>query len=183
MIKISFNGRTASPRKVRVGVQGDNLVESVQFELPQLDESQVAVLYWQNGAAADAVTLNAGGMDIVRTMTQYSGKFTCFIEIMVNGSVLWHSELFYLTVYDLPDIAEQIDQLYPTAIEQGIETIQEIQNEMRQEMAAYAPDVQAAIERANSAADNANAAANYVRSIHFDVTDDMELEVTYVDNN
>ena len=178
MITVQFNDRRAVPKKMRIGVKDDNLVEQVSFVLPEIADNQIAVLFWQNGDAADAVTLNNGVMNIANRMTQYSGQFTCFIEIRADGEVLWHSELFYFTIYDLPTISQHVDTLYPTAIEQGIETIQSIQNEMRDELTRYAPEVEAAINAANSAARRAS-------SVSFQLTADMELEVTLdnVDNN
>ena len=119
--EIRFVDRAAKPRRFKVGVELDNNVETVRFDLPELDEDQAATLYWRNGEHADAVSLTDGVWTIENTMTQYPGEAECYIVITVGEAQTWHSEVFWAVIPDLPSIEGTVEQVYPSAIQAGVE--------------------------------------------------------------
>ena len=121
MQTIRFRDRTAYPRNIKVGVQLDNGVEKIAFELPQIADGQIATLYWINGEHADAELLADGVWTVANTMTQYPGEALCFVVISDGDELLWHSEVFVAEVAGIPDAEGTIEQVYPSAIQAGVE--------------------------------------------------------------
>ena len=122
MQTVRFLGRVAKPRTIKVGVKLDNNVETIQFELPRIATSQIATLYWTDGAGhADADLLSNGLWTIKNTLTQYPGEIMCYITISDGSTKLWHSEVFVAEIPALPAAEGRIDQVYPSAIQAGVE--------------------------------------------------------------
>ena len=122
MQTVRFIGRVAKPRTIKVGVELDNNVETIQFELPHIADGQLSVLYWTDGAGhADADSLTAGRWTISNTMTQYPGEILCYITIWDGDTKRWHSEVFVAEIPALPNTEGTIDQTYPSAIQAGVE--------------------------------------------------------------
>lgn len=157
MRTIRFNGRVAKPRAFPVGVEMDNGVEEVAFELPQIAASQTETIYWMNGAHADADALTDGVWTIGNTMTQYPGEAVCYIAISDGDELLWHSEPFVAEIKSLPDTEGTVEQAYPSALQQAID---------------------AAAGSAEDAADSAEAAAASAASIGTITVENNRLIIT-----
>ena len=114
---VAFVGRHASPGTVRIGNERDNLAERIRFELPVKGS---AVLHLQHGAYSDIVGLEDGVYSPTRMHTQYPGKWTAYIEVMADGDMVWHSDVFALLIGALPRDGEQIEQEYPTLFEDAL---------------------------------------------------------------
>ena len=121
MKTIRFDGRVPSVMNVKVGNEGDNLAESLRFELPPwLDDAAVS-LYLSTGKCSDVILLDADRIyRPTRTHTQHPGRWTAYLEAQQDGDVVWHSDPFSMIVGDLPDTGERIEQAYPTAVEEAM---------------------------------------------------------------
>lgn len=122
MIDVKFIGRKAYPSRIPIGVMKDNEIEALRFSLPEIGEAQASFLYVRiNDEYADVARPLADGVyDITSLLTQKGAEMDAFIEIR-SGDKLWHSEPFVLVVEDLPAIGQQIEQQYPTALEQALD--------------------------------------------------------------
>lgn len=122
MIDVKFIGRKAYPSRIPIGVMKDNEIEALRFSLPKIGEAQASFLYvWINDEYADVARPLADGVyDITSLLTQKGAEMDAFVEIR-SGDKLWHSESFVLVVEDLPAIGAQIEQQYPTALEQALD--------------------------------------------------------------
>lgn len=123
MVTVKFNGHKAVPRKLRVGVETDNLVEKVTFQLPEIGENQRGYVYASDGDGHyDVIALENGVWDVGMNTTQASGKLAAFVRV-VSGNRRWNSEPFYLQITDLPDIESDIEQAYPSAIQTALDAL------------------------------------------------------------
>ena len=122
MIDVKFIGRKAYPSRIPIGVMKDNEIEALRFSLPEIGEAQASFLYVRiDDEYADvARPLSDGVYDITSLLTQKGAEMDAFIEIRCDGK-LWHSEPFVLVVEELPAIGQQIEQQYPTALEQALD--------------------------------------------------------------
>ena len=121
MRTVKFENRRAVPRGFRIGVEMDNNVEQVQFELPRIAEGQIETLFWRNGAFADAELLTDGLWTVTNAITRHPGQALCYISISDGSATLWHSETFAAYVCDLPDTEYLLDRTYPSAIQACLE--------------------------------------------------------------
>ena len=71
---VKFENRRAVPRGFRVGVEMDNNVAQVQFELPHIADNQIETLFWRNGAFADAVLLAKDIAKRIENEMEYPGQ-------------------------------------------------------------------------------------------------------------
>lgn len=122
MIDVKFIGRKAYPSRIPIGVMKDNEIEALRFSLPEIGEAQVSFLYVRiDDEYADVARPLADGVyDVTSLLTQKGAEMDAFIEIR-SGDKLWHSEPFVLVVEELPAIGQQIEQQYPTALEQALD--------------------------------------------------------------
>ncbi len=125
MTEVTFEGRKPNPRRIKIGVEMDNLVEAVKFNLPAIAENQTAVLHWNNDQGSDAVLLEDGVWHIGNDITQYAGTSACYIAISGADGVLWHSEAFYVVVYDLGALSGSVERRFPALIDDILTTISE----------------------------------------------------------
>ncbi len=117
---IRFCDRTPSVDRLKVGNEMDNLSESIRFDLPEWSDAIVS-LYISNGKYSDVILLDADRTyRPTRTHTQHPGRWTAYLEAQQDGDVVWHSDPFGMIVGDLPDTGEQIEQAYPTAVEEAM---------------------------------------------------------------
>lgn len=125
MIDVKFIGRKAYPSRIPIGVMKDNEIEALRFSLPEIGEAQASFLYVRiDDEYADvARPLSDGIYDITSLLTQKGAEMDAFIEIRCDGK-LWHSEPFMLVVEELPAIGQQIEQQYPTALEQALDEVE-----------------------------------------------------------
>ena len=120
---IRFDGRVPSVDHIKVGNEMDNLAESVRFDLPEWSDAVVS-LYISNGKYSDVILLDA---DLTyrptRVHTQRPGRWTAYLTAQMDGDVVWHSDTFGLVIGNLPPTGEQIEQAYPTAIEEAMRAV------------------------------------------------------------
>ncbi len=125
MIEVTFDGRRPNPRKIRIGVEMDNIVEEVRFRLPVIAENQTATLHWNNDKGGDAVLLEEGVWRIGSDITQYAGMSACYIAISADNDALWHSEAFYVVVYDLGSLSGSVERRFPALIDDILAAVSE----------------------------------------------------------
>ena len=101
----------------------DNLAESVRFDLPEWSDAVVS-LYISNGKYSDVILLDADRTyRPTRVHTQRPGRWTAYLTAQMDGDVVWHSDTFGLVIGNLPPTGEQIEQAYPTAIEEAMRAV------------------------------------------------------------
>ena len=113
--------RTPSLRRIRLGFETDNLIERLEFVLPQISQRQTAVLMI-GGGQADAITLKQGPngryyVDLTREIIGADGERAVFLRIDGSGGEVWNSGAMQLITNALPDVSEEIEQRFPTAVE------------------------------------------------------------------
>ena len=121
MITIQFEGRAPSPYAARIGMENDHNAEELRFLLPELDREQSACLcaVLPDGRA-DVLSLEDGVCVIPRALTAQPGQIRAWVEISVGTEMIWHSEMMYFSVGDLPPAGELIEQQYPSALEEAM---------------------------------------------------------------
>lgn len=120
---IRFDGRVPSVDHIKVGNEMDNLAESVRFDLPEWSDAVVS-LYISNGKYSDVILLDADRTyRPTRVHTQRPGRWTAYLTAQMDGDVVWHSDTFGLVIGNLPPTGEQIEQAYPTAIEEAMRAV------------------------------------------------------------
>ena len=120
---IRFDGRVPSVDHIKVGNEMDNLAESVRFDLPEWSDAVVS-LYISNGKYSDVILLDADRTyRPTRVHTQRPGRWTAYLTAQMDGDVVWHSDTFGLVIGNLPPTGEQIEQAYPTAIEEALRAV------------------------------------------------------------
>lgn len=118
---VKFNNRTPNQASIFIGNENDNLAKCIQFILPPEIDGAKVYLHLSLGERSDVVELDDSLIYIpTRTHTQYSGNWTGYLEAHSDNDIVWHSNAFTLKVGDLPDIGEQIEQTYPSAIEEAL---------------------------------------------------------------
>lgn len=124
MKNMIFHGRVPDLQNVKIGNEMDNLAESVRFELPQELDGAALSLFLAIDQYSDVVHL---GDDRIyrptRVHTQRPGRWTAYLTAQMDGDVVWHSDTFGLVIGNLPDTGEQIEQAYPTAIEEAMRAV------------------------------------------------------------
>ena len=122
-MNVRFEGRTAIPKVIHVAVENDNNVETLQFELPEIGENQEAMLYWSKDEIGDVIKIKDGAVVVTNNMTQIVGNITAFVRITADGEKQWSSYPFTLCIKGLPNTEEIVEQVYPTAIQQGVDAV------------------------------------------------------------
>ena len=119
-IVIQFIDRRAQPQAVKIGNERENLAQRVMFCLPP-DIKGNAVLHLNRGVFADVVNLDETMVfEPTLTQTQYPGKWTAYLEVIGENEMVWKSDVFYLSIADLPDDGKMIEKAYPNAFEEAI---------------------------------------------------------------
>ena len=157
MRTVSFTAdRLPMPRKIRLGMEGDNLVERLRFALPVIAEHQTATLVITG--RADAATLmndeeNGYYIDLTREIVGPDGETEAYIIIDGAGGESWRNDVMRLITGALPDVDEEIQQRYPGAVETMLGRIAEQNAEMDEQTER----VEDAAKRAEDAAERAEA--------------------------
>lgn len=121
---ITLADRRINMAAIKIGNENDNNAERIKFVLPARLTGAAVFLYLHIGDYVDIVHLDEQRIYTpTRTHTQYPGKWEAYLEAMQDGDVVWHSDPFALLVGDLPIDGEQIDQAYPTAIEEALRAV------------------------------------------------------------
>lgn len=147
--------RAPTLRRIRLGYEGDNLVERLEFELPEIAAGQTATLMI---TGADAVKLERTdedryAVDLTRDMIGPDGEREAYVRIDGTGERVWQSTPMRLITGALPDVEEEIDRVYPTAVGQMLTAMAEHSSEMN----AQEERVEQAAQRAEEAAERAEA--------------------------
>jgi hypothetical protein len=145
--------RTPLQRRVSIGYEGDNLVERLEFVLPELVGGQVAKLMI---TGADAVALNRiddgrYAADLTREMIGPDGRRDAYVRIDGVSGQIWQSAPLRIVTGKLPDVEEEIEKIYPTAVGQMLTAMAEHTGEME----AQEVRVERAAQRAEEAAERA----------------------------
>lgn len=145
--------RTPLQRRVSIGYEGDNLVERLEFVLPELVGGQVAKLMI---TGADAVALDRIDdgryvVDLTRDMIGPDGKRDAYVRIDGASGQIWQSAPLRIVTGKLPDVEEEIEKVYPTAVGQMLTAMAEHTGEME----AQEERVERAAQRAEEAAERA----------------------------
>ena len=119
---VRFNGRTPQPKIFRLANRGNNNVDKVQFELPFFEEA-AAFLHLNIGEYCDIVELSDNAFTATRTHTQRTGRMEAWVEILSSGDRVWRSDMFTMQIGHIPDDGIQIEQQYPTAIEEALRAV------------------------------------------------------------
>lgn len=143
--------RAPTPRKIRIGFEGDNMVERLSFKLPQIAESQTATMFL-DGEYANMVILTEDEdryyVDMTTELVGGDGEHEAYIVIDGGDSgETWGSGTFTLSVGEIPGFSGEIAERYPDALEQTRKEIAE----NRAEMERQAERAEAAADRAESA--------------------------------
>ena len=121
---IKFTNRSPYPNSIFIGNEDDNLARRVQFVLPSEIDGAKIYLHLSIGEYSDVIELDDSLVYVpTRTHTQYPRNWTGYLEAHVGNDTVWHSNAFTLKVGDLPDIGEQIEQTYPSAIEEALRAV------------------------------------------------------------
>lgn len=121
---IKFNDRRADVSIIKIGNEYDNNAENIKFALPARLNGATVFLYMTIDKHSDIVQLDDERIYTPKRLhTQYPGKWEAYLEAMMDGDVVWHSDVFYLSIGDLPPTGDQIDQQYPSAIEEALRAV------------------------------------------------------------
>lgn len=147
---VFFKGREPLPGSVRLGYESDNNVRRIAFYLPRISETQTASLVF-GGKYANAVTLaereGTYVVDLSAEIIGGAGSVEGVVTINGPEGEIWHSAPIDLVTGDLPDVETDVETRYPGAVEQ-----------MLTEIAKHKTEMDAAVERAEAAADRAESA-------------------------
>lgn len=147
--------RVPTLRRIRLGYEGDNLVERLEFDLPEIAAGQTATLMI---TGADVVKLDRTdegryAVDLTRDMIGPDGEREAYVRIDGAGGGVWQSAPMRMTTGALPDVEEEIERVYPTAVGQMLTAMAEHSGEMT----AQEERVEQAAQRAEDAAKRAEA--------------------------
>lgn len=148
--------RKPIPRKIKLGFEGDNMVERLVFDLPAIAHSQTATLM-MGGRYANAVQLAGDGeeyrIDLTAEIVGAEGEIEAYVRIDGESGEVWHSNVLRLITGDVPDVETEIETRYPSAVET-----------MLAEMAGHRVEMDNQTERAEEAARRAEEAAERAES-------------------
>lgn len=151
--------RKPMPRRIRLGFEGDNMVERLAFELPAIADSQTATLM-MGGAYANAVQLAGDGVeyytDLTAEIVGAEGETEAYVRIDGADGEVWQSDVISLITGDVPDVEAEIEQRFPTAVETMLQEMAGHRVEMEQQT-QLAED---AVRRAEEAAERAEGAGS-----------------------
>ena len=148
--------RTPMPRKVKIGFEGDNMVERLEFVLPDIAESQTGYLMI-DGDEANIVKMKQdadsgrGYADLSASAIGAEGMTECYVRVEGTGGTVWQSGILQLVVGDVPDVEMEIAREYPTAVSQMLADMAEHDAAMEEQQAEMEETV-AAAEAAGQAA-------------------------------
>lgn len=121
---IKFTNRSPYPNSIFIGNEDDNLARQVQFVLPSEIDGAKIYLHLSIGEYSDVIELDDSLIYVpTRTHTQYPGNWTGYLEAHAGNDTVWHSNTFTFKIGDLPDSGEQIEQAYPSAIEEALRAV------------------------------------------------------------
>lgn len=130
---IMIADRRVNASSIKIGNEGDNNAECIRFVLPARLADASVFLFLSIDKYSDVVKL---GEDRIytptRAHTQLPGKWTAYLQAVADEDVVWHSDTFQLVIGNLPPVGEQIEQQYPTAIEEALRATDEASRAVEQ---------------------------------------------------
>lgn len=121
---ITLTDRRINAASVKIGNEGDNNAERIKFVLPARLMSAAVFLFLSIDGYSDVVQLTDDRIFVPeRKHTQYPGKWRAYLQAVANNDVVWHSDEFTLLIGNLPPTGKQIEQQYPTAIEEALRAV------------------------------------------------------------
>jgi hypothetical protein len=161
---VSFrDDRAMRNKEIRLGYEGDNLVERLEFMLPEIAQSQTATLLITGADAVKLERTDEGryAVDLTRDMIGPDGEREAYVRIDGAGGEVWQSAPMRLITGALPDVEEEIEKIYPTAVGQMLMAMAEHSGEM----AAQEERIEQEADRAERAADALNDPYVVVRTL------------------
>ena len=157
MKTISFHDRTPFPRSVTVGMASDINAETVCFCTPPIHRNQREFIYLRFPTPdyeprIDVVTLDNHQLIISEDIASVAGDIVCYLEICApDGAVLWHSDVFTLSVRRMNDNSGRIEDYPPSlhaAMRKAGKAIEAAENikELSVETTTLNPDQEATAE-------------------------------------
>lgn len=117
---IKVNDRRTEIPTIRIGNEGDNNAESIEFALPESLNDATVFLFLGIDRYSDVVRLDDRTYTPTRNHTQHPGEWRAYLQAVADDDVVWHSDMFALRIGNLPPLGQQIEQAYPTAIEEAL---------------------------------------------------------------
>jgi hypothetical protein len=173
--KIRFSpDRKPMPRRVKLGFEGDNMVERLVFDLPAIAQSQTATLM-MGGRYANAVQLAGDGeeyrIDLTAEIVGAEGDIEAYVRIDGADGEVWQSDVISLITGDVPDVETEIEQRFPTAVETMLTEMAGHRVEMEQQT----QQAEDAVRRAEEAADRAEEAGSS-GDVYFETDETLTLK-------
>lgn len=147
--------RAADLRKIKLGFEGDNMVERLEFVLPEIADEQTATLNL-GGTYANMVLLELSdngryAVNLTKEIIGTDGEVEAYIRIDGAGGEVWQSGVMRLVTGAVPDVETEIETRFPTAVETMLTEIAG----HRADMAQTLTEAEEAAQRAEEAADRA----------------------------
>lgn len=120
---IKLNDRRPDVNLIKVGNENDNNAERIRFMLPERLDDATVYLFLSIDGYSDIVKLEDRIFVPKRKHTQYPGEWEAYLQAVADDDVVWHSDPFRLRIGNLPPTGKQIEQQYPTAIEEALRAV------------------------------------------------------------
>jgi hypothetical protein len=160
--------RSAMPRTVRIGYESDNLVERLEFVLPDVAAEQSAALLI-GGRMSNMVLLDRGtngrwGVDLTREIVGDADAVEAYVRVDTADGRTWNSGAVTLVTNEVIGVETDIEMQYPSAFDQFFSKIFEHDSEMRAQSALVNESVSAAENASDTANEHAQRAALYAEA-------------------
>ena len=124
---VTFADRKPDTKIVYLGNEDENHAESIKFALPAWLSAARASLFLSFGDYTDIVSLEPTRI-YKPTLTHMSrpGVYSAYVTATLGDDVVWNSDIFQISIQDLPEYAEQIEQKNPTILDQALQILSAI---------------------------------------------------------
>lgn len=124
---ITFADRKPDTKIVYLGNEDENHAESIKFALPAWLSAARASLFLSLGDYTDIVSLEPTRI-YKPTLTHMSrpGIYSAYVTANLGDDIVWNSDIFQISIQDLPEYAEQIEQENPTILDQALQILSAI---------------------------------------------------------
>lgn len=124
---VTFADRKPDTKIVYLGNEDENHAESIKFALPAWLSAARASLFLSLGDYTDIVSLEPTRI-YKPTLTHMSrpGVYSAYVTANLGDDIVWNSDIFQISIKDLPEYAEQIEQENPTILDQALQILSAI---------------------------------------------------------
>ena len=124
---VTFADRKPDTKIVYLGNEDENHAESIKFALPAWLSAARASLFLSLGDYTDIVSLEPTRI-YKPTLTHMSrpGVYSAYVTANLGDDIVWNSDIFQISIRDLPEYAEQIEQENPTILDQALQILSAI---------------------------------------------------------